>query len=60
MWPLIMTSSNNMRVISVGLAFLQDQYYTDYTILMAGATLALIPVIIVFLSFQKYFVGELP
>ncbi len=56
MWPLIMTSSNNMRVISVGLAFLQDQYYTDYTILMAGSTLALIPVIIVFLSFQRYFV----
>lgn len=57
MWPLIMTSSNKMRVIPVGLAFLQDQYYTDYTILMAGAVLALIPVIIVFLAFQRYFVG---
>lgn len=56
MWPLIMTSSNKMRVIPVGLAFLQDQYYTDYTILMAGAVLALIPVIIVFLAFQRYFV----
>jgi len=56
MWPLIMTSSNKMRVIPVGLAFLQDQYYTDYTILMAGAVLALVPVIIVFLAFQRYFV----
>jgi multiple sugar transport system permease protein len=56
LWPLIMTTSSNMRVIGVGLAQLQNEYFTLWTLLMAGSVLALLPTLIVFLVAQKYFV----
>jgi multiple sugar transport system permease protein len=56
LWPLIMTSSKDMRVLSVGLAQLQNEYFTLWTLLMSGAVLATLPTLIVFLLAQKYFV----
>lgn len=56
LWPLVMTSSKDMRVIGVGLAQLQNEYFTLWTLLMAGSVLALLPTLIVFLVAQKYFV----
>jgi multiple sugar transport system permease protein len=51
-----MTSSKDMRVIGVGLAQLQNEYFTLWTLLMAGSVMALLPSLIVFLVAQKYFV----
>jgi multiple sugar transport system permease protein len=56
LWPLVMTSSKDMRVLSVGLAQLQNEYFTLWTLLMSGAVLATLPTLIVFLLAQKYFV----
>jgi multiple sugar transport system permease protein len=56
LWPLVMTSSQNMRVLSVGLAQLQNEYFTLWTLLMAGAVISLLPTLIVFLVAQRYFV----
>jgi multiple sugar transport system permease protein len=56
LWPLIMTSSQSMRVLSVGLAQLQNEYFTLWTLLMAGAVVSLIPTLLLFLFAQKYFV----
>lgn len=56
LWPLVMTSSQNMRVLSVGLAQLQNEYFTLWTLLMAGSVLATLPTLIVFLAAQRYFV----
>ena len=56
LWPLVMTSSNQMRVLSVGLAQLQNEYFTLWTLLMSGSVLATLPTLIVFLLAQKYFV----
>jgi multiple sugar transport system permease protein len=56
LWPLIMTSSKDMRVIGVGLAQLQNEYFTLWTLLMAGSVMALLPSLLVFLVAQKYFV----
>ena len=56
LWPLIMTSSQSMRVLSVGLAQLQNEYFTLWTLLMAGAVISLLPTLILFLFCQKYFV----
>src|SRR5947209_3315956 len=56
LWPLIMTTSKEMRVIGVGLAQLQNEYFTLWTLLMAGSVLALLPSLFVFLVAQKYFV----
>ena len=52
---LIMLVSNKNMTISLGIATLQAESSTDYGLLMAGAALASVPIIIVFLVFQKYF-----
>ena len=52
---LIMLTSNKNLTISLGIATMQGESSTDFGLLMAGASLASIPIIIVFLIFQKYF-----
>ena len=52
---LIMLTSGKNLTISLGIATMQGESSTDYGLLMAGAALASIPIIIVFLIFQKYF-----
>lgn len=52
---LIMLSSTNNLTISLGIAKLQAENATDFGLIMAGAALASIPIIIIFLMFQKYF-----
>ncbi len=52
---LIMLSSTDNLTISLGIAKLQAENATDFGLIMAGATLAAVPIIIVFLVFQKYF-----
>ena len=52
---LIMLSSTSKMTISLGIATMQGDTTIDYGLLMAGAALASVPIIIVFLIFQKYF-----
>lgn len=52
---LIMLSSTETLTISLGIAKLQAENSTDFGLIMAGAALAAVPIIIVFLVFQKYF-----
>ena len=52
---LIMLSSSSKMTISLGIATMQGDTTIDYGLLMAGAALASVPIIIVFLIFQKYF-----
>ena len=52
---LIMLSSTDTLTISLGIAKLQAENATDFGLIMAGATLAAAPILIVFLLFQKYF-----
>lgn len=55
MWPLILTSSGEMRTLPVGLSSLQGQYLVNYGVMMAGAAISAIPVMIIFFFFQKFF-----
>lgn len=52
---LIMLSKSSNLTISLGIATMQAENSTDFGIIMAGAALASLPIIIVFLIFQKYF-----
>ena len=52
---LIMLTSNKNLTISLGIATMQAENSTDFGLLMAGCALASVPIIIVFLIFQKYF-----
>ena len=48
-------SSTQNQTISLGIATMQGENSTDFGLIMAGAALAAVPIIIVFLLFQKYF-----
>ena len=52
---LIMLMGTDKLTISVGIATMQGENSTDFGLLMAGSALASVPIIIVFLIFQKYF-----
>ena len=52
---LIMLSSTKNLTISLGIAKMQAENSTDYGLIMAGAAFAALPIIIVFIIFQKYF-----
>ncbi len=56
LWPLLITSSTDMRTLPAGLALFMGQHVVEYAVLMAGAVLALAPLFIAFLFAQKYFV----
>ena len=52
---LIMLTKNTSLTISLGIANLQAEMATDFGLIMAGAAVAAIPILAVFLMFQKYF-----
>jgi multiple sugar transport system permease protein len=56
LWPLVVTGSENMRTIPVGLAYFVGQYTTAWNLLMAGSVIALLPVLVIYLLAQKTFV----
>jgi multiple sugar transport system permease protein len=56
LWPLIVINSPEKQVLNVGLASFQDLYYTEWSLLMAAAVLALLPVLILYVVAQRYFV----
>lgn len=56
LWPLIVNTSIEKMPLSSGLAMLQGQFTTNYPQLMAGAVIAIIPMAVLFLVFQKQFV----
>lgn len=56
LWPLIVTSKATLRPIQVGLSAFQGEAGSYYNLLMAGATLAILPVVILFLIAQRQFV----
>ncbi len=54
--PLIYLKTQRKKTIQLGLKMFISQYSSDYGLIMAGSMLSLIPVLIIFLCFQKYFV----
>lgn len=56
MWPLVVNSDLNMMTLSSGLATLRGQFTTNFPALMAGSLLAMLPMVILYLFFQKQFI----
>ncbi len=57
LWPLLVTSAEDLRVIQVGLSVFRTESNTQFDLLMAGTTLSALPMIVLFLFFQRYFVN---
>jgi len=56
LWPLVVSSSERMYTLPVAVAtFSVGQNATDYGLLMAGSTVLVLPVLVVFLALQRYF-----
>ena len=56
MWPMIVNKDKNLMVLSSALAQMQGQYVTKFPELMAASLIACVPMIIIFLIFQKQFI----
>lgn len=52
---LVMLQQEQAKTIALGIASLQSEMSNDFGLIMAGAALAAVPIIVVFLCFQKYF-----
>jgi sn-glycerol 3-phosphate transport system permease protein len=57
LWPLLVTNTDRMRTVQVGIGFLKAEEAVDYGIVLAGAALVLIPAVIVFVIGQRYLVS---
>jgi len=57
LWPLIVISRDELKTITLGLQMFVGQYATEWSVLMAAATLAIVPSIIIFIVFQRHLVS---
>jgi multiple sugar transport system permease protein len=56
MWPMIVCTNADTTTLSAGLAKMQGQYGSEYPTMMVAATLAVLPMIVIYVIFQKQFV----
>jgi multiple sugar transport system permease protein len=56
LWPLLITSSTAMRTLPAGLALFVGAHVVEYGVVVAGAVLALAPLLVAFLFAQRYFI----
>jgi len=59
LWPLVVTSKPSLYVLPVGLANFASEAGSDWQLVMAGATLATLPLLVAFLIFQKQIADDL-
>jgi len=57
-WPLIVTNSDAIRPVQVGLAYFIQEQSTDYTLLMAASSFVILPLIILFFAAQKQIIAS--
>ncbi|CAM4361496.1 carbohydrate ABC transporter permease [Paenibacillus phoenicis] len=56
LWPLIIANDESLYTLSVGLQLLKGQYGGDYALQMAGSAFMVVPIIIIFIIFQKHII----
>jgi multiple sugar transport system permease protein len=59
MWPLVITSGERWRVLTVATAGLQSQYNAQWTLVMAATTVAILPLVVLFAMFQRHIVRSI-
>jgi multiple sugar transport system permease protein len=59
LWPLIVTDTDNLRVLTVGIAAFQSNYGTQWGLMMAATFIALGPLLILFFLFQRQIVRSI-
>jgi len=59
LWAIVLLRSEKRLPVTAGLATLQGQYITDWTVIIAGALIATVPTVLVFIFLQRYFIEGL-
>ena len=59
LWPLVVTSSPNTMTIQLGLATFQSAHFTNWPVLMAGTLMSQLPVLLLFVVGQRFFVSSI-
>ena len=59
LWPLVVTSSPQTMTVQLGLATFQSAHFTNWPVLMAGTLMSQLPVLLIFLAGQRYFVSSI-
>jgi multiple sugar transport system permease protein len=59
LWPLVVTSSPNTMTVQLGLATFQSAHFTNWPVLMAATLMSQLPVIVLFLFGQRFFVSSI-
>jgi multiple sugar transport system permease protein len=56
LWPLVITTRDENRVLTVGISTLQGQFVTNWGVIAAAVLMTILPITLIFLFFQKWFV----
>ena len=56
LWPLIVITNTDQMTVPLGLSYFQGAHQTNWPLLMAGNVMSLVPMLIVFVLAQRYFV----
>lgn len=56
-WPLVALGTQDMYTLPLGLFFFKSAHYTEYNLLLAGSMFNIVPILILFFVFQRYFMG---
>ncbi|OXS58919.1 hypothetical protein B1A99_13250 [Cohnella sp. CIP 111063] len=56
LWPLVVIQTESVKTITLGLASFQGLYTTKYHLLMAAAMISVLPVVVAYISSQRYFI----
>jgi len=59
LWPLVVTSSPEVMTVQLGLSTFQSAHFTNWPVLMAGTLMSQLPVLVLFLAGQRYFVRSI-
>jgi multiple sugar transport system permease protein len=59
LWPLVITTGRQWQVLTVATAALQSQYNGNWTIVMAATTVAILPLLVLFLAFQRHVIRSI-
>jgi multiple sugar transport system permease protein len=55
-WPMVVTSSPQMKVVTVGLMSFTNMYFIEYNVLTAAAVMSILPILLIFITLQRWVV----
>ncbi|MEO7760336.1 MAG: carbohydrate ABC transporter permease [Casimicrobiaceae bacterium] len=55
-WPMVVTSSPQMKVVTLGLMSFTNMYFIEYNLLTAAAVLSILPILLIFITLQRWVV----